>query len=80
MPRGWVHGPQGQTRPVGTGACAVHVMRIGTGELTEELETPPPDPGAAPLLTRNGRAEFGGDRPRIYGSGLPFDGVDPHDI
>lgn len=67
-------------RPVGAGACAVHVMRIGTGEITEELETPPPDP-ELPRRVSNGRGEFAGDdRPRVYGSGLPFEGVDPADI
>ena len=63
-------------RPVGYGACAVHVMRIGTGEIAEELEVPPPDPKPAAGV-RNGKGEY--DRPRIYGSGLPFDGVDPAD-
>lgn len=76
MPRGWVRGPQGQMRPVGHGACAVHVMRIGTGEITEELD-PLPEPEPV-VVARNGVAEY--DRPRIYGSGLPFDGVDPADV
>lgn len=29
-------GPQGQKRPAGVTACAVHVMKIATGELEED--------------------------------------------
>ncbi len=36
MPRG----PQGQWRPAGTGACAVHVMKIATGQIEETYEPP----------------------------------------
>ena len=33
MPRG----PNGEKRPADTNACAVHVMKIATGEIEEEL-------------------------------------------
>lgn len=33
-------GPQGQKRPAGVTACAVHVMKIATGEIEE---SPPKD-------------------------------------
>ena len=39
MPRG----PQKQWRPAGTAECAVHVMRIATGELDETFEPPSGD-------------------------------------
>ena len=39
MPRG----PQKQWRPAGTAECAVHVMRIATGELDETFEPPSRD-------------------------------------
>ena len=39
MPRG----PQKQWRPAGTAECAVHVMRIATGELDETFEPPSKD-------------------------------------
>ena len=43
MPRG----PNGEWRPPGTGPCAVHVMKIATGEIEETYEAPPrPDPAA----------------------------------
>ena len=41
MPRG----PQKQWRPAGTAECAVHVMRIATGELDETYEPPKREPG-----------------------------------
>jgi hypothetical protein len=38
-------GPQGQWRPAGAGALAVHVCRIATGEIEETYKAPPrPDP------------------------------------
>ena len=40
MPRG----PQKQWRPAGTAECAVHVMRIATGELDETYEPPKSEP------------------------------------
>ncbi len=41
MPRG----PNGEWRPVGDGPCAVHVMKIATGQIEETFEPPPrPDP------------------------------------
>ena len=45
MPRG----PQKQWRPAGTAECAVHVMRIATGELDETFEptSRDPDPDAS---------------------------------
>ncbi|WPP03325.1 RNA-binding protein [Methylocella tundrae] len=33
-------GPQGQKRPADAIGCAVHVMRIATGEIIEELKDP----------------------------------------
>ena len=35
-------GPQGQWRPAGSGALAVYVCRIATGEI-EEIYKPPPN-------------------------------------
>ena len=45
MPRG----PQKQWRPAGTAECAVHVMRVATGELDETFEPTrrDPDPDAS---------------------------------
>ena len=34
------YGPKGQWRPAATGACAVHVMKIATGEIQETFEPP----------------------------------------
>ena len=39
------YGPKGQWRPADTGACAVHVMKIATGQIEETYE-PPRDPKA----------------------------------
>lgn len=36
-------GPQGQWRPAATGALAVHVCRIATGEISETYEPPRKD-------------------------------------
>ena len=38
MPRG----PRGERRPADTIGCAVHVARIATREITEELDETPP--------------------------------------
>lgn len=46
-------GPQGQKRPADVVGCAVHVMRIATGEIEENLEDAPKrQPGRA----RSGKA------------------------
>ena len=37
------HGPKGQWRPAETGPCAVHVMKIATGEIEETFEPPKRD-------------------------------------
>ena len=37
------HGPRGEWRPAETGPCAVHVMKIATGELEETFEPPKRD-------------------------------------
>ena len=37
--------PQGQWRPADSGACAVYVMKIATGQIEETYE-PPRDPKA----------------------------------
>ena len=40
-------GPKGEWRPTDPVACAVHVAKISTGEITETYEAPPkPDPVA----------------------------------
>ena len=39
------YGPKGQWRPADTGACAVHVMKLATGQIEETYE-PPRDPKA----------------------------------
>ena len=36
-------GPKGEWRPADPGACAVHVMKIATGEIEETYEAPPRD-------------------------------------
>ena len=54
MPRG----PQKQWRPAGTAECAVHVMRIATGELDETFEPPSrdADPDASKRASAAGKA------------------------
>ena len=54
MPRG----PQKQWRPAGTAECAVHVMRIATGELDETYEPPSrdADPDASERASVAGKA------------------------
>lgn len=52
-------GPKGEKRPADVIGNAVHVMRIATGEIEEELATPESegkDPAAASLGKRGGRA------------------------
>lgn len=36
-------GPNGEWRPAATGACAVHVMKIATGEIAETYAPPARD-------------------------------------
>ncbi len=49
MPRG----PRGEKRPADVVGCAVHVMKIATGEIEETLDDPPKrQPGRA----RSGKA------------------------
>ena len=52
MPRG----PQGQHRPADVIGNAVKVMRIATGDETEELETDRAKSAAAELGSRGGKA------------------------
>ena len=52
MPRG----PRGEKRPADLIGAAVKVMRIATGEETEELETDRAKSAAAELGARGGRA------------------------
>ena len=55
MPRG----PKGQKRPADVIGNAVHVMKIATGEIEEEYETPESqgkDPAAAALGRKGGKA------------------------
>ena len=55
MPRG----PKGEKRPVDVIGNAVHVMRIATGEITEDIPTPESegkDPAAVALGRRGGKA------------------------
>jgi len=52
-------GPKGEKRPADVIGNAVHVMRIATGEIEEELDTPEAqgkDPAAASLGKRGGKA------------------------
>jgi hypothetical protein len=52
-------GPKGEKRPADVIGNAVHVMRIATGEIEEELNTPEAqgkDPAAAALGKRGGKA------------------------
>lgn len=51
-------GPKGEKRPADVIGNAVHVMRIATGEIEEELETPESegkDPAAATLGKQGGK-------------------------
>jgi hypothetical protein len=54
MPRG----PRGEKRPADVIGNAVKVMRIATGEETEELETDRVKSAAAELGARGGNARF----------------------
>ena len=52
-------GPRGEKRPADVIGNAVHVMRIATGEVEDELATPEAegkDPNAAALGRKGGRA------------------------
>ena len=50
-------GPQGQKRPADVIGCAVHVMKIATGEIEEDLEgAPKRQPGRARSGKAGGRA------------------------
>ena len=43
-------GPNGEWRPAGDGPCAIHVMKVLTGEIPKDYEPPrgePADPQAA---------------------------------
>ena len=86
MPRGWSRGPQGQLRPVNTGECAVHVMKIATGEVVERVQKPPL-PEEPPRVFARARnvtkasevdARGGEEAPPphpMYGPGLPPPGA-----
>jgi hypothetical protein len=55
MPRG----PRGEKRPRDVTGNAVHVMRIATGQITEDMPTPESegkDPAAVALGRRGGQA------------------------
>jgi hypothetical protein len=55
-------GPRGEKRPADVIGNAVHVMRIETGEIEEELVTPESqgkDPAAAALGRKGGKARAG---------------------
>ena len=54
MPRG----PNGEKRPADTNACAVHVMKIATGEVEDKL----------PSATRNGGLKGGPARAKVLTS------------
>jgi len=49
-------GPRGEKRPAGVIGMSVKVMRIATGEETEELETDRVKSAAAELGARGGKA------------------------
>jgi acyl-CoA reductase-like NAD-dependent aldehyde dehydrogenase len=52
-------GPRGERRPADVIGNAVHVMRIATGEIKEELATPEAegkDPAAAAMGRKGGKA------------------------
>ena len=63
MPRG----PQKQWRPAGTAECAVHVMRIATGELDETFEPPSrdADPDASKRASVAAKARAGSLTPEM---------------
>jgi hypothetical protein len=59
MPRG----PKGERRPRDVIGNAVHVMRIATGQITEDVPTPESegkDPAAVALGRKGGRARADG--------------------
>jgi hypothetical protein len=62
MPRG----PKGEKRPADVIGNAVHVMRIATGEIEEEVATPESegkDPNAAALGRKGGKARAASTTP-----------------
>ncbi len=63
MPRG----PKGERRPADVIGAAVHVMRIATGEITEETESDAnqlKDPAAVSLGSKGGKARAAGLSPK----------------
>lgn len=72
MPRGWTRGPQGQMRPISTGACAVHVMKIATGEIEEHVEKPPLEGTTGAFFSES---DDGPPPHPVYGPGLPPPGA-----
>jgi hypothetical protein len=59
MPRG----PKGEKRPANVIGNAVHVMRLATGEITEDISTPESegkDPAAVALGRKGGKARAEG--------------------
>jgi hypothetical protein len=63
MPRG----PKGERRPADVIGNAVHVMRIATGEITEDIATPESegkDPAAVALGRKGGKARAASLSPR----------------
>ena len=55
MPRG----PKGEKRPADVIGAAVKVMKIATGEIDEDVESPPKDEAAVDLGRRGGKARAG---------------------
>ena len=49
-------GPNGEWRPAATGACAVHVMKIATGEIAETYDPPELDTDHAANSQRASKA------------------------
>lgn len=49
-------GPRGEWRPPETGACAVHVMRIATGQIQETNEPPETSPEVRARASAAGKA------------------------
>lgn len=62
MPRG----PKGEWRPAETGPCAVHVMKIATGEIDETFEPPKRNAGnreASQRASKAGKARAASQTP-----------------
>jgi hypothetical protein len=56
-------GPKGEKRPADVIGNAVHVMRIATGEITDDIPTPESegkDPAAVALGRKGGKARAAG--------------------